>query len=515
MRSRPVRSFSRSTPTLTEFLIWTMPPRFGVTGIVSWTSERKSRTTTPSTPGCSCAALCSLTSSMLQPRMATARSLMACASWPGNEDCGRWRSAKRIGKTLTLPRPWHMPKAFSTGDCSTSQCSRVWPLSRIAMTRRGLRLLAGVLGVVLLTHLVRRAGPAKLLESISSLGWGLGLVVALGGVAHLVKTWAWRFTLLDEKREASFARMLGLRLASEAVGQFGVIGQAFGETLRVALLSSTMPLASGITSVALDRALFILSAAAVSALGLIAVLVVLPLPGAFSLYAGLFAFTLLGIILVTATGLRKRWAMLSGTAETLGRVRYFSGWIERKRSLIHSVEHKLFDFYHNSPRAFWGSFALNLACHAVAVLEVYLILWLMGTKIGLFAAFAIEALTKLVNVLGLFNPGNVGTYEGGNMITAKMFGISGAAGLTLGLTRRIRAIFWAAVGGVCLVILSKTRQHTDGSTGSRIPTSPPDAQSKSGATCCSHVAVILANNLPGDSAVRSLPQVGALPVLLR
>ena len=72
-------------------------------------------------------------------------------------------------------------------------------------------------------------------------------MIALGGVSHVVKTWAWRLTLLDEKHHVSFARMLGLRLGSEAVGQFGVLGQAFGETLRVSLLSSTMPLASGIS----------------------------------------------------------------------------------------------------------------------------------------------------------------------------------------------------------------------------------------------------------------------------
>src|SRR5260370_17653228 len=111
----------------------------------------------------------------------------------------------------------------------------------------------------------------------------------------------------------------------------------------------------------------------------------------------------------------------------MGGVRYLNGWMDRKRSLIHSVENKLLDFYHHTPRAFWGSFAMNLACHAAAILEVYLILWLMGAKIGLLAALAMEALTKLVNIVGMFNPGNIGTYEGGNMLIAKMFGLGAAA----------------------------------------------------------------------------------------
>jgi len=332
--------------------------------------------------------------------------------------------------------------------------------SHATKVRMPLRLLAGAFGILLLTYLVHRAGPAKLLESMATLGWGLALVMAWGGVAHILKTWAWRITLLDEKRQVSFTRMLGLRLASEAVGQFGGLGQMFGEGLRVSLLGTDMPLASGISSVTIDRAFFVISAAVVSSVGLLAVLIVLPLPHALALYGSVFISVLLGVVLLAAVAIAKRWSVLSGPAEALGRIRYFRGWIERKRGLIDSVEKKLLDFYHHTPGSFWASFALNLACHAAAVFEVYLILLLLDAKITLFGALAIEALTKLVNIAGTFNPGNLGTYEGGNMLIVKIFGLTAAAGLTLALVRRLRAIFWAAVGGLCLVVLTKPRQES-------------------------------------------------------
>jgi len=381
-----------------------------------------------------------------------------------------------------------------------------------ATFRLPLRLLSGVLGVLLLTYLIRRAGPAKLLESITTLGWGLSLVIALGGVSHVVKTWAWRLTLLDEKRHVSFPRMLALRLGSEAVGQFGFLGQAFGETLRVSLLSPTMPLATGLASVTLDRAFFILSAATVTAAGLLAVIVVLPLPHALSLYAGLFVVPLLGVILVSALAVHNRWAVFSGPAHFLGRSRYLNGWVERKRPLLQSVESKLLDFYHRTPRAFWAAFGLNLACQAAAVLEVYVILWLLGARLSFFAALGIEALTKLINVVGILNPGNIGTYEGGNMLIAEMFGLSGATGLTLAFARRVRAIFWSAVGGLWLVLLSKSKQSYS-SDSTQAPIQKSNQLTTDGR---SHVAVILANNLHVNSSFGArLPEVGALPVLLR
>jgi phosphatidylglycerophosphate synthase len=391
---------------------------------------------------------------------------------------------------------------------------------RLERARLPLRILGAILGILLFIHLIHRAGPAKLLTSIVALGWGLALVIAWGGVAHILKTWAWRLTLLDGKYQVSFARMLGLRLSSEAVGQFGGLAQLFGDGLRVSLLGPAIPLSNGIASVTIDRAFFVVSAAVVSFLGLSAVLMVLPLPHKLILYAIVFACLLLGFVLLSAIAIRNRWPLFSRTGEVLGRIRYLKPLIDRKRALIHSVEETLLDFYHRTPKAFWASLLLNLACHAAAIVEVYLIVWLMGTKLTSFGALAIEALTKLVNIAGTFNPGNIGTYEGGNMLITKMFGLTAAAGLTLAFARRLRALFWTGVGILCLIILSKrTKREKINETNEDIMQVLPkqiyseELQSTSASQRRpSYLAVVLANDPRFGSP---LPKVGSVPVLLR
>jgi phosphatidylglycerophosphate synthase len=390
----------------------------------------------------------------------------------------------------------------------------------LARLRLPLRTLGVLVGILLFVHLIQRAGPAKLLASMAALGWGLALVIAWGGVAHIIKTWAWRLTLLDGKYQVSFVRMLGLRLSSEAVGQFGGLAQLFGEGLRVSLLGSAIPVSHGIASVTIDRAFFVVSAAVVSFLGLSAVLVLLPLPKTLILYAIVFACLLLGFVLLSATAIRNRWPLFSRTGRALGRIRYLKPLIDRKRALIQSVEETLFDFYHRTPTAFWASLLLNFAYHAAAIVEVYLIVWLMGAKLTLFGALAIEALTKIVNIAGTFNPGNIGTYEGGNILITKMFGLTAAAGLTLAFARRLRALFWAGVGILCLMILSsRTKREKRGGTNDDIMQIVPEQISSEGLQStfawqrhCSHVAVVLANDLGFGSP---LPQVGSVPVLLR
>src|ERR1700688_3962210 len=425
------------------------------------------------------------------------------------------------GRIWTRRRHSRTPKMFLAASSGKNQFSRVWPMSSSApKTQSPLPLLAGASGLFLLAYLVHRAGPAKLLASITTLRWGLGLVLLWGGVAHILKAWAWRLTLLEDKRHVSFARLLGLRLASEAVGQLGGLAQLFGETLRVSLLGPAIPLSTGIASVTIDRVFFVLSAAVVSVIGLLSVLIALPLPHTLAPYASVSALILLGVLLLSAAAIAKRWPVLSWVAQTLARIPYCRTLIERERALIHSVENALLDFYHRTPGACWASFLLNLACHAAAVFEVYLILWLMGAKLSLFGALAIEALTKLVNIAGTFNPGNIGTYEGGNMLIAKMFGLTATAGLTMAFARRLRALFWTGVGILCLIGLSKrTKREKINEPNEDIMQVAPEQISSEELQSTSasqrrpsHLAVVFAND-PGFGCL--LPKVGSVPVLLR
>jgi hypothetical protein len=119
--------------------------------------------------------------------------------------------------------------------------------------RHPLRILVALMSSVLFAYLIWQAGPSKLWENMVKLGWGFMWVLALAGVSHVARAWAWRLTLGDHKRKTSFPRLLGLRLGAEATGQLGFIGQTFGDSIRVSQLSPEIPIANGLASVTLDR----------------------------------------------------------------------------------------------------------------------------------------------------------------------------------------------------------------------------------------------------------------------
>ena len=294
-----------------------------------------------------------------------------------------------------------------------------------------------------------------MIHQVRTIGWGFGLVLVLGGMGHLIKTWAWRLTFACEIKNVSFARTFALRLVSEAIAILGLPGQVIGEAARVSLLGSDVPIANSISSVTLDRGLYIVTSAIVTFTGMIAALLLVPFSRMWRCYALLFALGAAVLLAASAVALRRRWPVFSGVARAIGRITWFKGWLDGKRSVIESAEKNFFDFYYDSPGTFWQSVALNVACHGTAILEVYILLCFMGARSGLFLALVLEALTKLINTVGTLNPGNVGTYEGGNMIIFRLLGISSAAGLTMAICRRARILFWVAIGALCLIVMSR------------------------------------------------------------
>ncbi|MBV8807268.1 MAG: flippase-like domain-containing protein, partial [Acidobacteriaceae bacterium] len=369
--------------------------------------------------------------------------------------------------------------------------------------------VAVIAGLGLLGFIVERAGFANLLHSLVALRWTLLLIIVLGGVGHALRTLGWRLALGDHRDGTPFMRLAGLRLAAEAGGQFGFVGQMFGDTMRITLLRDRIPVDVLISSVTCDRGLYIVTGAIVSAAAVASATFGLQLSHGFMLWGRLFVAVLVGFLLISATVIRKRLKILSAIARFISRLPWFATWIEKRLSGIHATEEQLTKVLTEHPRAFWTAFVLNLGSHLLVVLEVYVILLAFGLKGGWLAAFSMEALTKLINVVGAINPGNIGTYEGGNVLMLKLFGVSAGLGLTFAAVRRLRALFWAAVGSIFLIAFARVGEPKRAASGESAPT-----VEESEVPANEHLVSVVVANEPLDSTYL-LSRVGTVPVLLR
>ena len=332
--------------------------------------------------------------------------------------------------------------------------------SRIARRLRSffrfsIRFLAALLGVSLLGYLILRAGPAVVLKQLQAVGWGVVVIIIVGGISQFTKTCAWRQAFTCDISKLSWRRSFAGQLISDGIGQFGVAGKVLGEGMRISLLRRAVPLPNALSAGAIDGGLHTFTAVLVTVSGITATLILAPLPPAWRTYALLLVAGLIAVVILASVALTKRWHLIGNAIRTIGRLPGIGKWATGKQPIIDSAEDNLLSFHDEAPAAFWATLLLNLLWHVLTVLEVFIILRFMGARIAIGGAFVVEGLTKVINLVGAFNPGNFGTYEGGNMLIAKIFGVTGTAGLTLALCRRVRILFWSGVGVLCMIALKR------------------------------------------------------------
>ena len=216
-----------------------------------------------------------------------------------------------------------------------------------------------------------------------------------------------------------------------------------------------MPLSNALSAGAIDGGLHSFSAVVVTVLGISATLMLAPVSVRWRVYAVLLIAVLVSVVILAAVAIRNRWQLVGNATRAIGRLPRLHKWVSGKQPIIDSAEHNLLSFRDEAPAAFWATLIFNLLWHMLAVLEVYVILRFMGAGFTVGGAFIVEGLTKVINLVGALNPGNFGTYEGGSMLIAKMFGVTSTTGLTLALCRRARTVFWAGVGAMCMIVMKK------------------------------------------------------------
>ena len=96
------------------------------------------------------------------------------------------------------------------------------------LIRISLRFFAAMVGLALLGYLVFRTGPGVVLKQLQAVGWGLALIIILGGFSQLVKTCAWRQTFRCDIRGLSWSRSFGRNWPLMRSGNLVLLGSCLG-----------------------------------------------------------------------------------------------------------------------------------------------------------------------------------------------------------------------------------------------------------------------------------------------
>jgi hypothetical protein len=302
-------------------------------------------------------------------------------------------------------------------------------------SRRRLLTAACTLGgVVLFAYVVRRTGVAEILEGIQRVGWGLAAILALGGLRFMLRAACWRLCLAPGAT-LTFGQALGAFLAGDAVGSVTPLGLLASEPTKIFLARRHLATRESVASLTVENLIYAASVVGMVAIGLAVVVATVPLAVTTTWW---IAAALFGALVAGSVALR----LLRGTWDASRGAR--PRWRER----LAGVRLAVVDFSAGHPGRLWRALALDLVFHLLAVLEVFLTLqWLLGDRSPtLSQAIVFEALNRVVTVVFKFVPFRIGVDEVLSGAVAPMLAVNPAAGVSLAIIRKVRSLFWSAVG---------------------------------------------------------------------
>jgi uncharacterized protein (TIRG00374 family) len=279
--------------------------------------------------------------------------------------------------------------------------------------------------------------------SAKRLGLALPLVLLPSAVWQALRTWGWAISFPEDSRPP-FTRLFRVRLAADAISFFTIRGVA-GEPLKVLLLLDRSAPQVTTASIALERLAVAIISIAVAGLVSFFAVTRLTLPRAWDTVFGmLMVIAVLLIPLLTFIARRRTGDYLGRMVAAFDRRRGRRLGTRRVVKFILDVEDVLLDLVRGDRRRLITLIWLPVVCYGVMALEVWTVFFAIGEPIGLMDVLTIETFARLGSVAAAAIPANLGALEASNAAVVTMLGLSG--GGSLALARRIRVLFWAAVG---------------------------------------------------------------------
>jgi len=308
-----------------------------------------------------------------------------------------------------------------------------------------LGLLSAIMGLSLLMWLLARTGFSTIIDQIRLLGFGFFVLLLFSGARYILRTITWRLCM-KSSRNVSLLRLFKIMLVGEAFNDMSFAGPVLGDSVRVWVASRHLPSEESATSVAVERLIYSCSVVLFLLGGVVSLLLRITVHGKARLVTSGLIFGLLLALLVPYVIIRRRCLVVGKVLDSLKGLGIGLALLQRYEHRIRAFETSIHDFFSGQKTLFLTVLTVNICTHFVGVGEAYFILKVTGTPVSVTTAFLVESANRAAQMLCTFVPFGLGVEEGTAGIALHALGYGVAAGVSLGIIRKIRTLFWIAAG---------------------------------------------------------------------
>ncbi len=321
------------------------------------------------------------------------------------------------------------------------------------MSRRALTLLVTALGLLLLAWQIDRIGLAAITDGIRRIGvTGLAVILGVSVLRQLVRSAAWVILMSGDGRSprVPLRRALAATIAGDAVGNLTPLSLVVSEPAKAMLVRAHVTPQRALAALAAENFFYSLSVALAVLAGVAVLFLKFPVPDALRT-ASLMLVAAMAAVLIG--GLWLIWKEPALVSSTLARFTRFAGakapaytrFVEKIRTL----ETSSYAFVRAKPGRLAGVVLCEAAFHVLSVAETWFTLYFLGIT-SLPLAIVLDTVQRMINVIFRVVPLKIGVDETFSGLMSRALGYGSALGVTMGVIRKIRVLFWSLVGLVLL-----------------------------------------------------------------
>src|SRR5437899_4159544 len=293
-------------------------------------------------------------------------------------------------------------------------------------TTRTLNIVIALVAAALFAESLHVMGLEQIADGLTRMGWGFAAILLLSGARDVVRAIAWTLSV-ERPERLGFLPAFRARLAGEALNTLIPMGMVVGEPTKASQVRHSLPFGAAFRALAVEFAFYGASLVPLFA-------------------AGVAAFAAVNRLSVGMTTVLVAETAIIAVATVFARplMRRASGWTAIGPGHLAAIA------------------ASEAAYQVLAVAEVYVTLLLIRPEPPtIAAAVVLETVSRAITIFFKMVPMRIGVDEASSSFVAGHVSLDPATGLTLALVRKLRLLFWSAVG-LALLVRRRTRDVAAG-----------------------------------------------------
>lgn len=309
-----------------------------------------------------------------------------------------------------------------------------------------------IFGVGLFSYLIYSVGLREILAGIGKIGFGgFALIVFIYFLRIFTRAASWKLSVYEPYR-LDLRETIPAVIIGEATSSMIPLGILISGTTKAVAVRHRVPLVVGLSSVATENLFYSFITGLYIVFGAVAFL------GSFELAESwvwsidilvgvVILLILLGILMVV-----RQWHFASAICERLYDKGIGRSLLENGRLHVRLFENLIYGYYRRYPQRFLPVILLQIAFHALGVVEIWFILSRISAGFqSFYTAFLLESVSRFILIVFKFVPFVVGVDEAGARFVTETLALGAGLGVMLAIIRKGRALFWTTVGVVLII----------------------------------------------------------------